>query len=243
MNEERTHQQVREMLGSYALGHLDGSEVDRVRAHLDGCAACREDLAHIAPLAPLLDQVDPDAFAAPPVPPAVLGDLIRSEVAAERESIEAARHVARVEDELRARRGRRRTGLLVAAALVVAVGVGGVGGGVVGRVTAPEPAAAPLEPIALKRAADGADVEVARADLVDHTWGVELRLVADGFEDGKVFRAAFRTSSGELVPAGEFIGTGPDQLVCNLQSAALREDVVAVVVRDADGAAVLRTSL
>ena len=34
---------VRHLLGAYALGHLDAEETAAVRAHLDGCAACRWD--------------------------------------------------------------------------------------------------------------------------------------------------------------------------------------------------------
>ena len=38
---EDDHRRLRELLGSYALGHLDGDEEASVRAHLDGCPACR----------------------------------------------------------------------------------------------------------------------------------------------------------------------------------------------------------
>ncbi len=55
-NEE--HRRLRELLGSYALGHLDEVDAARVRAHLDGCAACSADLAEIGPLAGLLATVD-----------------------------------------------------------------------------------------------------------------------------------------------------------------------------------------
>ena len=42
------HRELREQLGSYALGHLPDGEALALRAHLDGCAACRADLADLA---------------------------------------------------------------------------------------------------------------------------------------------------------------------------------------------------
>lgn len=243
MNEDRTHARMRELLGSYALGHLEPPDVDRVRAHLDGCVSCRDDLARIAPLAPLLDDIDPDVFASPPTPPPGLGDLIRAAVSAERRDEEESARVAATADALAQRRARRRTAGLVAAAAVLVLAAGVAVGGVVGRTTAPSPAAVPLEPIVLESVgADGA-VRVSDANLIDHTWGVELRMEAAGFADGEVFRAAFRTEDGRMVPAGEFVGTGAARVVCNLQSSVLRDDVVAVVVRAADGSRVLRSTL
>ncbi|MGX5657907.1 zf-HC2 domain-containing protein, partial [Geodermatophilus nigrescens] len=63
------HRELREQLGAYALGHLTGAERDRVRAHLDGCADCRAELADIAPLAARLAAVDPRALDETPAPP------------------------------------------------------------------------------------------------------------------------------------------------------------------------------
>jgi anti-sigma factor RsiW len=54
------HRTLREQLGAYALGQLDADARVAVRAHLDGCPACRAELAEIAPLADLLRRVDPD---------------------------------------------------------------------------------------------------------------------------------------------------------------------------------------
>ena len=87
-------------------------------------------------------------------------------------------------------------------------------------------------------------MSVDSADLVAHTWGVELRMVADGFDRGRTFRAAFRdAASGELAPAGEFIGTGAATMTCNLQSSVLRDDASEVVVTDESGAVLLRAAL
>lgn len=86
-------------------------------------------------------------------------------------------------------------------------------------------------------------MDVEQAKVIAHTWGVELVFAADGFDDGGVFRAAFRGADGALVPAGEFLGTGDKQITCNMQSALLREDTTAFVVMDARGDEVLAVEL
>lgn len=236
--DETQHRALRELLGSYALEHLPAADRDMVGAHLDGCAECRSELDEIAGLAALLSQVDPARFNSPPVPPPGLGEQIRADLADEtraRDADEMARRRAATQE--RRRILTRVSG--VAAALVLIAGIGGVA---VGRGTAPQPAAIPMEAISLTSAADSG-VSVAGAVLIAHSWGVELRIEASGFEQGATYRAAFRSEAGGLTPAGEFLGTGSQDMNCNLQSAILREDVTSVVVTDADGSVVLRSSL
>src|SRR6266480_507795 len=57
-------------LGVYVLGAADTSERLRVEAHLPGCAACRSELARLAPLPGLLARVPPDLRPAAPDPAA-----------------------------------------------------------------------------------------------------------------------------------------------------------------------------
>ena len=45
---------VRPALGAFVLGHLGPGEAAAVRAHLEGCAACRSEAATLAPVADLL---------------------------------------------------------------------------------------------------------------------------------------------------------------------------------------------
>lgn len=232
------HRGLRELMGSHALGHLDGPESDRLRAHLDGCAECRAELDSLASLTLRLGGVDAAAFLEPAMPPPALGEDVRRAVAqarSERDADELGRR--RVEVAVR----RRRTmvhGIGAAAAVVVILGAGGV----VGRATAPEPPAPPLEAISLE-VAQGDDVTVESANLVAHTWGVELRIVAVGFAEGETFTAEFRTDDGALVPAGEFRGVGTAEMSCFLQSASMREDVTQVVVMDDTGHTVLSSDL
>lgn len=246
------HQRLRERLGSLALGHLSPGEDDALRAHLDGCASCRAELAEMATVVSLLDGVDPAAFASPPSPPPGLGARIRDAVAAEAGARAEARAQALTEalaeDELTRRRTAqrdraRRRAVVAAAAVVLVVGVGA--GAFLGRTTAPgAPAAAPVpfEPVILEEVDDG-PVAVDSAGLVPHTWGVELRMEAAGFVEGAVYRAAFRDQQGRLQPAGRFVGTGTSSMSCNLQAGVLREDVRAVVVLDDRGRTVLRSRL
>ncbi|GAA1476747.1 hypothetical protein GCM10009623_11930 [Nocardioides aestuarii] len=227
------HDELRMMLGGYALGHLTPAEEDRVRAHLDGCAECRAELAEIQPVADRLGLVDPAAHADRPLPAPDLGDRISRAVADEIER-EGRDDLATARDR---RRRVARWGAVAAAAVLVAA----LAGGVVGRATVPQAAPVPTEPIAVEVEDGGVTVE--SAALVAHTWGVELRLVGEGFADGETFRAAFRTTGGDLVPAGEFRGVGDASMSCFLQSSVLREDVTEVVVTDDDGALVLASTL
>ncbi len=241
MTEQARHVMLREMLGSHALGHLGPEESDMVLAHLAECSSCRADLEHILPVARLLDAVDPALLDDPPAPPPDLGARIQAEAARER--------AARDQDEVGARRygaDRRRSvagpGWIAAAAVVLALLAGGALGGWIGRASAPTAAVVPTEPISLAAPA-ASDVTVESANLVAHTWGVELRIVATGFAEGRRFRAAFRTEDGRLVPAGEFRGVGAAPMTCFLQSAAMREDVTEVVVTNQRGKTVLTAAL
>ncbi len=219
-----THRELREQLGVYALGHGTPDERAAVRAHLDGCAQCRAELASLAPLRDRLALVDPDRLDDVPAPPAGLGDRVLAGIAAE----EAAGRAAVV--PLRRRRW------LPAAA---AVGVAAAGFGV-GWLARPVPEPPPLEPVAVQVAVPAVQ---ATADVVPHTWGMEVQLHGAGFTPGEVYRAQVTEDDGRVVPAGEFLGTGDAEMVCNLNSSVLREDAASFAVLDSAGAVVLTSSL
>jgi anti-sigma factor RsiW len=97
---------VRASLGAYVLGHLDPAEATAIRAHLDGCSACRADAAALAPVADMLALADPERVGAPaePGPRADLFDQVLRRIEGER-------------NETR-RRHRRSVGAVVAMTLV-----------------------------------------------------------------------------------------------------------------------------
>lgn len=51
------HRAVREALGAYLLGALAPGERREVEDHLDGCSACRDELARLSAVPPLLGRV------------------------------------------------------------------------------------------------------------------------------------------------------------------------------------------
>lgn len=217
-----THREIREQLGGYALGHGTPAERTAVRAHLDGCASCRAELADLAPLRERLAAVDPDRVDDLPAPPPGLGDRVLAGIAAEQAALPVPL------------RRRRRAAAAVAAAGIAAAGVG------VGWVVRPVPDPLPLEPVAVQVAVP--DVQ-ATADVVPHTWGMEVQLHGAGFTAGEVYRAQVTEDDGRVVSAGEFIGTGSADMVCNLNSSVLRADAASFAVLDSSGAVVLTSSL
>ncbi|SCX55485.1 Putative zinc-finger [Klenkia marina] len=216
-----THRDLREQLGVYALGHGTPAERTAVRAHLDGCASCRAELADLAPLRDRLAAVDPARVDDLPGPPAHLGDRVLAGIAAERATVPVPLH-------------RRRWAAAVAAAGIAAAGFG------VGWLVRPVPEPPPLEPVAVQVAVP--EVQ-ATADVVPHTWGMEVQLHGAGFAAGEVYRAQVTEDDGRVVSAGEFIGTGPAEMVCNLNSSVLRADAASFEVLDSSGAVVLTSSL
>jgi hypothetical protein len=224
------HREMRELLGSYVLGHGNAEERLAVQAHLDGCAACRAEVAELAPLEAALTLVDVTHLDEAPGPPPELGEVIFARIDAERElvSMRARRHRER-------RRGRAKLAAAVgscAATLLVGVALGWQ--------LRPDPPDVPREPVAV-RSLD-VDVDVTEADLIPHTWGMEIQLVAEGFDQGGTYRAAVIDATGEARPAGEFIGIGDESFRCNLNSSVLRDDATGFEITDETGEVVLTSS-
>ncbi|MET3804925.1 hypothetical protein ABIB25_001921 [Nakamurella sp. UYEF19] len=206
-----SHRELREMLGYYVTGKLDEPERLSLQAHLDGCAACRAEVAELRGTVRKLDLVDVARIDSEPSPPPGLGeDVIRH--------VRAAQSV---------RRPRRSTPLLIAAAIAaLAIGLGA------GWWLKPTPATValpPTETVAVQ--VDRAPVD-ASAKLINHTWGVEIQLTASGFETGHAYQVEMINTRGERSSAGEFVGTGTRQMRCNLNSAVLRADAAGFEVLD-----------
>lgn len=213
------HRAVRTSLGGYVLGQLPESERVAVRAHLDGCAVCRAEVAEIDPVVGPLRGADPARLDTTPTPSPWLGERI----------------VARARAE-GAPAARSRRGLLVGAAASVVAAIAGAGIGF----TAGSGPAVPREPVQLQALDDRVD---AAATVVPHNWGVEITLVADGFEPGAVYRVVVLDDAGRRVGAGEFVGTGEQRMRCNLNSSVLRAQAAGFDVIDAAGGVVLHGEL
>ncbi|OMQ13873.1 anti-sigma factor, partial [Modestobacter sp. VKM Ac-2676] len=109
----------------------------------------------------------------------------------------------------------------------------------VGWLVRPVPPPPPLESVAVQ--VRDPDI-TATADVVPHTWGVEVKLSGTGFTAGEVYRVAVLEDDGEAAPAGAFLGVGPAPLDCNLNSPVLRADAAGFQVVDASGAVVLSST-
>lgn len=239
---DEQHRALRELLGSFALGHLSPDEATALQAHVDGCPSCRRELLELLSVVPQLATVDVRSLRAPETPPADLGAAIVAAVSRER-----------VLRDRRARslqiRRRLVTTLTAAAAglVVLAIGLG------LGRATAPgSPVTAlptagptgspiPMEPVVLRSVVAG--VTVNKAVLIPHGWGVEVRFVAAGLTAGRPYRAWVVSRTGVRQPAGEFLGVGQKTLTCNMQAAVLRSDAASFVVTDVSGRTVLSAIL
>jgi hypothetical protein len=170
-------------LGLAALGRLPEAERTALEAHLDQCAACREELAELTGVAGALAEADPARIgAAPPAEPRpALRDAVLSELSRER----AAR-----------RRVRRAWAAAVAAAavllLVLAV--------VLAQPDAPRGERLVLDPVDESPSADA----TATAVLIARGWGTEISLEVEGLEPGTVYNVWLRRSDDSRVPAGSF---------------------------------------
>lgn len=219
MNDD--HRQVRESLGAYALGQLGSAERTAVQAHIDGCAECCAELALIAPLAAPLRLVNPDHLGVDLQPPPGLDEAIVARIRAER--AEPGQRL-------------RRWVPLAAAAAVLAVAVGVLAG----RALAPDVPTRPLEAVGIDELSAEID---ASAEVINHTWGMEIVLTGSGFRNGEAYAVNVVDDEGAAVSAGEFVGTGENPMVCNLNSSVLRDDAARFEVVGPDGEIVLATSV
>lgn len=212
------HEALESWLGPAALGLLTTAERAELDRHVTGCADCRQELAA---LTAVVDRM------------AALDDLtLLDGPAADDEHVEQV--VMRLGAERR--RNRRRQALLTAAASITVLTAGVVTASALVRDLPPP---VPLEAVSVRTAQSGVE---ARADLVAHTWGVEIKLTASGLPP-QPYRVQVTTEDGDVVDAGAFLGTGERTLLCNLNTAVLRDDAAAFVVIDPEGAPVLSAAL
>lgn len=216
------HEQLRISLGAYVLGGLADDEAADVEAHLVTCAECRAELDELVPPARVLAELRSGGPTELPAAPAGLQDRVVTAVAAERDR--ARRTTWRRQAALSAVGG-------IAAAVVLVVGL---------VVTRPDPA--PTVPTEDVTVAVGVAGVRADADLVDHTWGVEVKLTASGFDEGRRYVVTVLGTDGRRYPAGGFVGTGEREMLCNLNSTVLRAAAAGFEVRDRRGRVVVSST-
>ena len=211
------------LLGPAALGLLTSVEQAELDAHLAECAECRTELAQLTRVAGRMSALSPEeAITGVLAPTAAIADGVMAAI---------------VRDRASERRRAQRMQMVLSAAAAVVVLVAGVA--TAGALRTEDGAKVPLEAVAVQASA-GID---AKANLVAHTWGVEIKLAASGLGAGRPYRVRVMTTAGAVVDAGAFIGTGARTLNCNLNASVLREDARAFEVVDGSGRTVATASL
>jgi anti-sigma-K factor RskA len=178
-------------LAADALGRLDADAHLALQAHLDGCAACRAELAELTPVARALPAADADRVIARTSltePPAGLADRVLGSLA-----------FARAKEH---RRNRRRAGIIAGSVAAVAAAIIGV------LIVAASLQSVPQRSdrtIAFAVAPQGVD---ATATLHNEEYGTEVKLVIDGLNDGEWYWLWLTGSDGNRVSAGTFRASG-----------------------------------
>jgi anti-sigma-K factor RskA len=207
----RSHDELREALGAYALGHVDDELRRDVDDHLVTCDACREHLDEIHPAVEALREADRWSGAGPP---AALDERVRNALP------RPARGV-----------GRRTAAGIALAVAAVAVAVTAV----VVREESPTVIAVPRVTVA--------DGVTATAGLVDHTWGLEIKLEASGLRGGERFEVWVVGEDGTSYDAGTFRGVDGTKIVCDMSASVLLDDAASFRVVDGSGAEVIAATL
>ncbi|HKF81743.1 MAG TPA: anti-sigma factor [Solirubrobacterales bacterium] len=173
----------RELLGAYALGHLEGDERAGLEAHLEGCAGCREELAALAPVARMLPHADPARFELAPDPPPELGRRIAATIESEKQRTQQHRR-------RRAIGGFAFGGFAAAAVatLLLLFVFGGSGSDA-------------SQPVRFTDLPKGISID---ATLEPHAYGTEIHMYVHGVPSGTLCRVWLRGADGASYPAGTF---------------------------------------
>jgi len=176
--------EYRGALAAKALGRLDPDGEVALRAHLDGCADCRNELAELTSVANALPRADLSHVAgAQPQPASDLGDRVRGTIARERMS----QH----------RRVRRRVVGALAIAAVIAIAAATFS--IVGTTSS-----APARQFALA----GNGGARATATLRGRDEGTQVTFHVTGLDRGDTYWLWLTDARGIRMPAGTFYGPG-----------------------------------
>ncbi len=218
---------IHKLTGAYAVDALDDLERARFEQHLDECEDCRHEVAGLRETAALL------AASVETAPPPGLRDSVLAGIAQVRPLPPETPITTRAPA---ARPPRRWTGLLlVAAAFLVAVGVG---------LGAWQPWDTRTQPTAAEQVLAAPDAETVAVDLGE---AGRARVVLSRSEDravivtedmvdapaGKVYELWFQTPQSDMVPAG-LMPEGADQTMV-LEGSAAEATAVGITVEPAGG--------
>ena len=176
--------EYRGALAAHALGRLDPDGEVALRAHLDGCPDCRNELAELTSVAEALPRADlSHVVGAQPEPSSDLGERVRGTIARERTS----QH----------RRTRRRVVSVLAVAAVIAIAVATFS--IVGATSS-----SPGRRFALA----GARGARATATLRARDEGTRVNFRVAGLDNGDTYWLWLTDAHGVRMPAGTFYGSG-----------------------------------
>ena len=204
----------REDIGAYLLGGLPDERRTALLAHLDGCPACRSELAELSEVARILPAADPLRNTKREVPSQSLMDSIMDAIG----------------DERRAKRSRvtRRVAGAVAIAAALLLGALAVGTLMDGSSQS-----------TVQLAGDAADSD-STATLEYLPGGTRIDLSIDGLPKEETYFVWLEDTEGERVPAGTF--WTPDEggsLDLKLTAALSLRRCQGIGISDADGKTVL----
>ncbi len=204
----------REELGAYVLGVLDSAERHAVEGHLEDCAVCRDEVARLSAVRPLLDRIDAaEAGDDRLLPPADL---------APRVLLSAAGAAGRLRREVV--RWRVLAGLSTAAALVIGALVWAP------WQTPPDRLVAPVAPVAAD--AFGTDGTIA---AYAWEWGTTLELEVADLPARDTYVVWAVSDDGRRERAGTWGPTAARGARVRAATAIVRADLAGVEVTGPDG--------
>lgn len=214
-----TGQHVHEQLGAYVLGALPPAERHAVEAHLPGCDSCREELASLSAMPPLLSRLSLEEATAdlPGNAVEVLPGLL-AEAAAERR-------------RLRRRVVRWRIAFAGAAAAAVGFAAPWPSGG-------PDGAGITAAPVA----ADAADAS-GTASTFAWEWGTTVQLALEDLPRRERYVLWAVAADGRREQAGTWGPTSDGGARVRGASSIPREELAAVEVATRDGEVLVRFDL
>jgi len=184
-------------LGVYALGSADAAEQRLVESHLPGCAACRAELAHLAPLQQLLARLPtemlPD-FLLDDFPPACAAPAATHRHASSARAPDRARHTFGGHRPAAHAHRPARTRRVVSAAAATATAAG-LASGFWLMSSSAEPTPPPADQTV--SAADPATHVRATAAFTSTSWGTSIQVLADGLPRNQVCWLVIHSRTGK----------------------------------------------